>query len=249
MTAPKASTRAMAPNPTAGDGGSAHAAATVPVVAVDGPAASGKGTIAEGVAAVLRFHRLDSGALYRLVAWRALESATPLDDAPALAALARLDARFDADRVTAGGHDVTAALRGEDVSAAASRVAVHPAVRAALTERQRAFRRPPGLVADGRDMGTVIFPDARLKVFVTASPAERAARRHKQLIAKGISVTLESLLREIEARDARDAGRSAAPLAAAPDAVTLDTTGVAPAASIAAVLDLCRARGIEPARE
>lgn len=233
---------------SADDGFMPRAIHPVPVVAVDGPAASGKGTIAEGVAAALRFHRLDSGALYRLVAWRALETGTPTDDAASLAALARLDARFDGDRVSAGGRDVTAELRGEDVSAAASRVAVHPAVRAALTERQRSFRRAPGLVADGRDMGTVIFPDAALKVFVTASPGERAARRHKQLIAKGISVTLESLLREIEARDARDAGRSAAPLAAAPDAVRLDTTGVAPAASIAAVLELCRARGIEPAR-
>jgi cytidylate kinase len=217
----------------------------IPVVAVDGPAASGKGTIAAGVAAALGFHLLDSGALYRLVALRALQTGTPLGDAAALAGLARaLDVRFGEGRVLLGGGDVGAALRGEDVSAAASHVAVHQGVRSALTDRQRAFRRPPGLVADGRDMGTVIFPDAGLKVFVTASAAERAARRHKQLIAKGISVTLDSLLREIEARDARDAGRSAAPMAPATDAVRLDTTGMAPAASIAAVLELARARGI-----
>ncbi|HEV8501639.1 MAG TPA: (d)CMP kinase [Casimicrobiaceae bacterium] len=222
--------------------------AAVPVIAVDGPAASGKGTIAAAVADALRFHLLDSGALYRLVALRALDSGTALDDAAALALLARaLDATFRAGRVHLAGRDVSETLRGEDVSAAASHVAVHPGVRAALTERQRAFRRSPGLVADGRDMGTVIFPDAVLKVFVTASPGERAARRHKQLIAKGISVTIESLLREIAARDARDAGRTAAPLAAAPDAVRLDTTGVAPEASIAAVLALCRERGLAAA--
>jgi len=219
--------------------------AAIPVVTVDGPAASGKGTIAAGVAAALGFRLLDSGALYRLVALRALATATPLDDAQALAALARdLDAGFGPDGVRLDGRDVTEALRGEDVSVAASRVAVHPAVRSALTARQRGFRRPPGLVADGRDMGTVIFPDATLKLFVTASVAERAARRHKQLIAKGISVTIEGLLREVAARDKRDAERSVAPLAAAPDAVHLDTSGVTAAASIAAVLDLCRDRGL-----
>ena len=219
--------------------------APVPVVAVDGPAASGKGTIAAGVATALGFHLLDSGALYRLVALRALDTGTALDDPAALAVLAgALDAAFDAGRGRLAGRDVTEALRGEDVSAAASHVAVHPAVRTALAGRQRAFRQPPGLVADGRDMGTVIFPDAVLKVFVTASPGERAARRHKQLIAKGISVTIESLLREIAARDARDAGRTAAPLTAAPDAVRLDTTGVAPEASIASGLALCRERGL-----
>jgi CMP/dCMP kinase len=218
---------------------------SVPVVAVDGPAASGKGTIAAGVAAALGFHLLDSGALYRLVALRALETRTPFDDAHALARLAAtLDVVFADATISLGGRDVAGTLRGEDVSTAASHVAVHPSVRTALTTRQRAFRQPPGLVADGRDMGTVIFPDATLKVFVTASVEERAQRRHKQLIAKGISVTIESLLREIAARDERDAGRAAAPLAAAADAVRVDTTGRTPEASIATVLGLCRERGL-----
>ncbi|MEO8848507.1 MAG: (d)CMP kinase [Casimicrobiaceae bacterium] len=220
----------------------------IPVVTVDGPAASGKGTIAAGVAAALGFHLLDSGALYRLVALRALETGTPLDDEATLAALAvDLDMAFDAGSVRLGGREVGEALRGEDVSAAASRVAIHPSVRAALTARQRAFRKPPGLVADGRDMGTVMFPDARVKVFVTAGAGERAQRRHKQLIAKGISVTLESLLHEIAARDSRDTGRATAPLAKASDAVRIDTTRSTPQASIAQVLELCRVRGIATA--
>jgi cytidylate kinase len=137
---------------------------------------------------------------------------------------------------------VTPAIRGEAVSAAASRVAVHPGVRAALLGRQRAFRQPPGLVADGRDMGTVVFPDAVLKVFVTATPEERARRRHKQLIEKGISITMESLLRDIQERDARDASRAAAPLKPAADAEILDTTHMTIAAAIDSVLGLYRAR-------
>ncbi len=209
-----------------------------PVIAVDGPAASGKGTVAAGVARALGFHLLDSGSLYRLIALAAIRNGVATDDEPALAAIARsLDASFDGGRVMLDGADVTDAIRGEDASAAASRVAVHPAVRAALLERQRAFRRPPGLVADGRDMGTVVFPDAPVKVYVTASAEERARRRHKQLIEKGISVRLESLLRDIRERDARDAGRAAAPLTVAPDAEILDTTNMTIDAAIGFVLD------------
>lgn len=209
-----------------------------PVLAIDGPAASGKGTIAAGVAAALGFHLLDSGTLYRLVAHRAIEEGVALDAEDALAELARkLDVEFGAGRVLLGGKDVGSALRREGVSAAASRVAVHPAVRTALFQRQRAFRRSPGLVADGRDMGTVVFPDAQLKVFVTASPEERARRRHKQLIEKGISDTIESLLRDIRERDARDAGRAVAPLTPAPDAVILDTTDMTIDAATRFVLD------------
>jgi cytidylate kinase len=201
------------------------AADAVPVIAVDGPAASGKGTIAAGVARALGFHLLDSGALYRLVALKALQAHIPFDaEAPLAAATEALDAVFDGGRVRLDGRDVTEAIRGERVSAGASRVAVHPAVRAALFARQRAFRRQPGLVADGRDMGTVVFADAPVKVYVTASAEERARRRHKQLIEKGISVTLDGLLRDIRERDARDAGRAAAPLTAAADAAILDTT-------------------------
>jgi 3-phosphoshikimate 1-carboxyvinyltransferase len=212
------------------------------VIAVDGPAASGKGTVAAGVARALGFHYLDSGSLYRLVALRALQTGTPLDDGASLARLAAgLDATFDDGTIVLAGQDATDAIRTEAVSAAASRVVVHPAVRAALFRRQRGFRRPPGLVADGRDMGNVVFPDALVKVFVTASAEERARRRYKQLIAKGISVTMESLLHDIRERDARDAGRAAAPLKPAPDAVILDTTELTIEAAIDRVLGLYRA--------
>ncbi len=184
-----------------------------PVIAIDGPAASGKGTIAAATARALGFNYLDSGSLYRLVALKALRTGTALDDEPALARLAAgLQIEFRDAVVLLDGEDATAAIRREDVSAGASRVAVHAAVRQALIDRQRAFRKLPGLVAEGRDMGTVVFPDARVKVFVTAAAEERAQRRHKQLIAKGISVTLKGLLRDIQERDARDAGRAAAPL-------------------------------------
>jgi cytidylate kinase len=217
---------------------SAFDPATVPVITVDGPAASGKGTIAAGVAAALGFHLLDSGSLYRLVALKALDCGISLDDGAALAAAAAdLDVSFTDGRIDLEGRDVTDRIRGENVSAAASRVAVHGAVRAALLGRQRAFRRAPGLVADGRDMGTVVFPEARLKVFLTASPEERAGRRYKQLIEKGISGSIDSLLRDIRERDARDAERAVAPLVPAADAVILDTTGVTIAAAVRFVLD------------
>jgi CMP/dCMP kinase len=217
--------------------------APIPVVAVDGPAASGKGTIAAGIAQALGFHLLDSGSLYRLVALKCLQSNLDIDAAPALAELAGgLDIAFAPGRIELDGRDVTEAIRGEAVSEAASRVAVHPGVRHALLERQRAFRRPPGLVADGRDMGTAVFPDALLKVFVTASPEERARRRHKQLIEKGISITIDGLLRDIRERDARDASRAAAPLRPADDAVILDTTDLTITAAIDFVLGKYRAR-------
>jgi len=220
---------------------SVAAQAAVPVIAIDGPAASGKGTIAEGVARALGFHLLDSGSLYRLVALAALEAGVSPDDERALAALAaQLDATFVDGRILVAGRDVRDAIRSEAVSAGASRIAVHPGVRTALVDRQRAFRRPPGLVADGRDMGTVVFPDARIKVFLTASAEERAKRRHKQLIEKGIYSTIDDLLRDIRERDARDAGRAAAPLKPAADAVTLDTTDMTIAAAIAFVLERYR---------
>jgi cytidylate kinase len=214
-----------------------------PVIAVDGPAASGKGTVAAGVAHALGFHYLDSGSLYRLVALKAVRTGTPFDQPMPLARLAAdLDVDFQDGAILMEGADATEAIRAEAISAAASQVAVHPAVRAALFERQRVFRRLPGLVADGRDMGTVVFPDAGLKVFVTATAEERARRRYKQLIAKGISVTMESLLREIQERDARDAGRAAAPLKSAADAVILDTTDLAIEEAIDRVLGLYRER-------
>lgn len=218
-----------------------------PVIAIDGPAGSGKGTIAQGVAQALGFQYLDSGSLYRLVALKALEAGIPLDDGPRLArAAAAMATTFSGERVELDGVDVTKAIRSPAVSAAASQVAVHPEVRRTLLAQQRAFRRPPGLVADGRDMGTVVFPDASLKVYVTASAEERARRRYKQLIEKGNSVTLPGLLREIRERDARDSARAAAPLRVAADAIVLDTTDMSIDASIAFVLE--RFRGLRAQR-
>lgn len=213
-----------------------------PVIAVDGPAASGKGTLAVGVARALGFHYLDSGALYRLVALKALNSGVPLDDEASLAEVGTtMSLHLGGDRTVLDGTDVTVAARSEAVSVAASRVAVLARVRAALLPRQRAFRRPPGLVADGRDMGTVVFPDAEIKVYVTASAEERAKRRYKQLIEKGNSVNLDDLLRDIRERDARDSGRAAAPLRPAAGAIVLDTTSLSIEAGIAFVLERYRA--------
>jgi len=213
-----------------------------PVIAVDGPAASGKGTIAQGVARALGFHYLDSGSLYRLVALKALQAGIPLDDGARLAqAAAGMTTAFVGERIELDRIDVTTTIRSPAISAAASQVAVFPEVRRALLARQRAFRRPPGLVADGRDMGTVVFPDALLKVYVTASAEERARRRYKQLIEKGNPVTLAGLLREIRERDARDSARAAAPLRTAADAIVLDTTDMSIDASIAFVVEQFRA--------
>lgn len=196
-----------------------------PVIAIDGPAASGKGTVAQRVAAALGLHYLDSGALYRLVALAAQRAGIPFDDEPAVAALARrLDADFRDGGVWLAGERVDAAIRTEAVSSAASRVAALPAVREALLERQRAFRAAPGLVAEGRDMGTVVFPRARLKIYLTASAEARAERRYKQLMEKGLGANIQALLRDIRERDARDSARLAAPLKPAEDAIEIDTT-------------------------
>ena len=221
-------------------------ATAVPVIAIDGPSGSGKGTIARQVAASLGFHLLDSGALYRLVALAGRDAG--IADEAGLAALAsRIEIFFRADAkgdelIALGGRDVTGEVRLETTGALASKVAALPAVRTALLARQHGFRRLPGLVADGRDMGTVVFPDAPLKVFLTASPEERAKRRHNQLIDKGNADSLAALSRDIAERDARDSTRAVAPLRPAPDAVVLDTTGVAVADIVGQVLDLARAR-------
>ena len=213
------------------------AGAAVPVVAIDGPSASGKGTVARQVARRLGFHYLDSGALYRLVALAAMRQGIAKDDAGALGRLAQsLPAEFHEDNIRLGGEDVTEAIRAEEVSAAASQVAAIPEVRQGLIRRQRAFRQPPGLVADGRDMGTVVFPDALLKVFLTASAEERALRRYKQLIDKGFDANLATLLHEISQRDARDSARSLAPLQKSADAQVLDTTGFSIEEAVAQVL-------------
>lgn len=214
-----------------------------PVIAIDGPTASGKGTIAQRVAESLGLRYLDSGALYRIAALRALRSATPLDDADALAALARgLAPRFAGERILVEGEDVTDAIRAEAVGSAASRIAVHAKLRAALVDLQRGFRRAPGLVADGRDMGTAIFPDATLKVFLTASVESRARRRYKQLIEKGFSAILADLLLDLRERDARDMQRASAPLKPAEGALVLDSTDLTIDQTVAAVLDAYRRR-------
>jgi cytidylate kinase len=198
---------------------------TIPVIAIDGPSASGKGTIAQIVAARLGFNYLDSGALYRLLALAAGHAGIPLADEGALADLAsRMDIRFEGADIWLEGAKVGDELRGEACAAMASRVAALPAVRAALLEKQRAFRVAPGLVTDGRDMGSVVFPDAILKVYLTASAEARADRRYKQLTEKGMGANIAALLLEIRARDERDSKRSVAPLQQAPDAVLLDTT-------------------------
>jgi CMP/dCMP kinase len=216
------------------------------VVTIDGPSGSGKGTIADGVAARLGWHRLDSGALYRCVGIAAERNGVALDDAEGLAAMTRaLELEFDmGGTIRVGGLDVTDAIRSEAAGQAASAVAVQPAVRAALLDRQRAFAVPPGLVADGRDMGTVVFPDAVLKVFLTATPEERARRRHKQLKEKGISVSLRDLSKGIADRDTRDASRAVAPLRPAEDARVLDSTGLAPVEVVQRVLGWLEAEGI-----
>jgi len=210
---------------------------SIPVITVDGPSASGKGTVAERVARALGFHFLDSGALYRLTALSALKRGVALDDEPAVAALAvELPASFRDGAVWLSEENVTDAIRAEAVGEGASKVAALPTVRAALLERQRAYRQLPGLVADGRDMGTVVFGDAQAKVFLTASAEARAERRYKQLIEKGNSANLPALVADMQARDARDTARAVAPLKPAADALLLDTTRMDIESAVQAVL-------------
>jgi 3-phosphoshikimate 1-carboxyvinyltransferase len=211
----------------------------IPVICIDGPTASGKGTLASRVAQHLGYHYLDSGALYRVTAYAALQAGLVLDTTheARIADLARsLPVRFEGDTVWLGDTDVSDAIRTEEAGMNASKVSVLPAVRTALVDLQLSFQRLPGLLADGRDMGTVIFPQAPLKVFLTATAAQRAQRRHKQLISKGISTTLDSLRADLEARDARDSSRSVAPLRAAQDAYQLDNSSLSIEASVDQVL-------------
>jgi cytidylate kinase len=212
-----------------------------PVVAIDGPSASGKGTIASRVAAHLGFHYLESGALYRLVALRSIQAGAR--EEAALAAIAKgLPVQFREGRIILENQDVTDAIRTEACGVRASEVAPLAAVRSALLERQRGFRQPPGLVADGRDMGTVVFPDAALKVFLTARPEVRAERRHKQLIEKGINANLRALSRDLADRDARDANRAVAPLVPAPDSQVLDSSALSIDEVVQRIVGWCRER-------
>ena len=221
----------MSPSNNSGPEAALPIGADAPVLTIDGPSGSGKGTVSRLVAHALGWHYLDSGALYRAVGLAAAWEQIDLSDAAAVAACAsRTVIRFDGDgdgepKVWVNGREATHQLRMETAGAAASAIAAHPEVRSALTDLQRSFRCAPGLVADGRDMGTVIFPDASFKVFLTASAEERARRRHKQLKEKGVSVNFDSLLHEISARDERDANRAVAPLKPAADALFLDSTG------------------------
>lgn len=211
-----------------------------PVVAIDGPSASGKGTIAQHVARKLAFHYLDSGALYRVVAWAALREGAGIENTSRVSYIAlNMNILFTDGSVFAGVTDVTDAIRDEEISTAASRVAAVPEVRQALLARQRAFRRPPGLVAEGRDMGSVVFPDAAVKIFLVATPEERAARRYKQLIEKGMNASMTTLLQEILDRDARDTARAVAPLQKCADAVEIDTTAMTVPEVVTQVLVQC----------
>ena len=218
----------------------------VPVITIDGPSGSGKGTVSRAVAKALGWSLLDSGALYRLVALAGRRASISLDDGPALGQLAgRIGMRFGSNAsgdevVWLDGQDVTRAIRTEEAGSDASKVAALPVVRAALLDRQRRFAVPPGLVADGRDMGTVVFPLARVKIFLTASPEERALRRYKQLKEKGVAANLAALSLEIAERDRRDSTRTASPLVASADATMLDTTGMSVDGVIGRVLEIAR---------
>ncbi|PXW87655.1 cytidylate kinase [Nitrosomonas sp. Nm84] len=199
----------------------------IPVIAIDGPSASGKGTIAQLVAKNLGFHYLDSGALYRLVALKTVQSCADIQNQDSLATIARnLNVIFKNETIYLDDDIVTDAIRTEECGILASQLAAYPQIRAALVERQREFRQPPGLVTDGRDMGSVIFPSAILKIFLTASAEIRAQRRYKQLMEKGINANIADLLHDIQKRDERDSNRSVAPLQQGTDAKLLDTTAL-----------------------
>jgi cytidylate kinase len=210
---------------------------TIPIITIDGPTASGKGTVAQLVARSLGFHYLDSGALYRLTALAAVNHGVALTDEDGVATIAgKLQCQFDGERVLLDGVDVSNDIRSEQMSRASSIVAVLPQVRKALFQFQKDFARLPGLVADGRDMGTVVFPAARLKIFLTASVAARAERRFKQLISKGFSANMQDLVQDLKERDERDSNRVTAPLKPAQGAILLDTSTMTVEQAVSEVL-------------
>lgn len=220
----------------------------VPVITIDGPGGSGKGTISQTIAGEFGWHFLDSGALYRLLALVAIQEGIALDDRRGLTAAAEtLDAEFSvdgSDSIMLKGIDVSKEIRSEKVGNVASQVAAVPEVRQALLGRQRDFRRPPGLVADGRDMGSVVFTDAVVKIYLTASIEERAKRRYKQLIEKGLGANLQNIREEIAERDARDSGRAVAPLKPASDAILIDTSDLSVDRTLARVREVVHAAGV-----
>lgn len=219
-----------------------------PVIAIDGPTASGKGTVAGRVADRLGWHYLDSGAIYRVLALAALKQGVELTDEASVAALGEtLDVSFKVEGIRLAGEDVSLDVRREETGNAASKIAALPRVRAVLLARQRAFCVSPGLVADGRDMGSVVFPHAFLKIFLTASAESRAERRYKQLIAKGLPANIADLLRDLQERDARDSSRAVAPLRPCEDAVVLDTTALSIDEAVQYVLSRVQQRGLEHA--
>jgi CMP/dCMP kinase len=224
----------------------------IPVLCIDGPSGSGKGTISRAVARALGWHFLDSGALYRVLGLAAQQTQVDINNEQALAELARkaqirfFERELDDPRVLLDDHDVTDAIRGEAAAALASKVAAVPAVRAALLDKQREMAQPPGLVADGRDMGTVVFPQAVLKIFLEASVNERASRRHKQLMQKGVRANLDDLLRELAERDLRDRTRTVAPLKPAEDAIIVDSTYMSIEEVFAAVMHEAQLHGLIP---
>ena len=218
---------------------------TIPVIAIDGPSASGKGSVAARVAEYFGYHFLDSGALYRLTALAADKAGISWDDEARLGPLAEtLPVVFVGEQILLNGEDCSEAIRSEHIGQGASKVAALPAVRAGLLARQQAFRQAPGLVADGRDMGSVVFPDATLKIFLTASVEERANRRYKQLIGKGFPAILRAILQELQERDARDAARSVAPLQKTDDALLLDTSAIGIEQAVEFVVKQAQLRGL-----
>jgi cytidylate kinase len=209
------------------------------VIAIDGPSASGKGTVAQGVAQALGFHYLDSGALYRVLGLAAVRVGANLENESEISSiLLKINIKFSEDAILLNSEDVSEAIREETISGAASKVSAHAQVRGALLARQREFRRAPGLVADGRDMGSIVFPDATLKIYLTASPEARAKRRYKQLIDKGLDANMAALLQDIKLRDLRDSERAAAPLLKCADAIEVDTTNLSAAQAMGQVLEL-----------